>query len=172
MAKLPVLSELRPWNLRLTPYISKTPIRRNNQRHTVAWVLLLSSNLLVPWSSHLSQCRIILWSSWTVYQWRWSRSSGDRPSHSCYHRPPTFSRAASGPKRFSIEWRRVRDCKDRWQETKEKELWVYFKVCWKKTWILECELGNAQELLRQFEAKHQTQRGGKWGRPARAGKGR
>ncbi len=47
-----------------------------------------------------------------------------------------------------------------------------YKVCWKKTWLLEHELGNAQELLREFEAKRQAQRGGKWGRQARANKGR
>ncbi|KAF6238790.1 hypothetical protein HO173_003297 [Letharia columbiana] len=47
-----------------------------------------------------------------------------------------------------------------------------YKVCWKETWLLERELGNAQELLREFEAKHQAQRGGKRGRPARADKGR
>ncbi len=46
-----------------------------------------------------------------------------------------------------------------------------YKVCWKETWLLERELGNAQELLRKFEAKHQAQRGGKRGRPARADKG-
>ena len=47
-----------------------------------------------------------------------------------------------------------------------------YKVCWKETWLLERELGNAQELLREFEAKYQAQRGGKRGRPARADKGR
>ena len=47
-----------------------------------------------------------------------------------------------------------------------------YKVCWKKTWLLERELGNAQELLREFEAKHQAQRGGNRGRPAGADKGR
>ena len=47
-----------------------------------------------------------------------------------------------------------------------------YKVCWKETWLLERELGNAQELLRKFEAKHQAQRGGKRGRPARADNGR
>ena len=47
-----------------------------------------------------------------------------------------------------------------------------YKVCWKRTWLRECELGNAQELLREFEAKHQAQRGGKRGRPARADTGR
>ncbi len=46
-----------------------------------------------------------------------------------------------------------------------------YKVCWKETWLLERELGNAQELLRKFEVKHQAQRGGKRGRPARADKG-
>ena len=47
-----------------------------------------------------------------------------------------------------------------------------YKVCWKKTWLLECELGNAQELLREFEANYQPQQGRKRGRPARADKGR
>ena len=47
-----------------------------------------------------------------------------------------------------------------------------YKVCWKKTWLPESELGNAQELLREFEAKYQPQRGRKRGRPAGAVKGR
>ena len=47
-----------------------------------------------------------------------------------------------------------------------------YKVCWKETWLLERELGNAQGLLRKFEVKHQAQRGDKRGRPARADKGR
>ena len=47
-----------------------------------------------------------------------------------------------------------------------------YKVCWKETWLLERELRNAQELLREFEAKYQAQRGGKRGGPARADKGR
>lgn len=37
--------------------------------------------------------------------------------------------------------------------------------------LLERELGKAQELLREFEAKCQAQRGGKRGRPARADRG-
>ena len=47
-----------------------------------------------------------------------------------------------------------------------------YKVCWKETWLLERQLGNAQGLLRKFEVKHQAQRGDKRGRPARADKGR
>ena len=47
-----------------------------------------------------------------------------------------------------------------------------YKVCWKKTWLPESELGNAQELLRQFEAQGRAQRARKRGRPARADKGR
>lgn len=43
-----------------------------------------------------------------------------------------------------------------------------YKVCWKETWLLECELGNAQELLREFEFQRQAQRGRKWERRARA----
>ena len=38
-----------------------------------------------------------------------------------------------------------------------------YKVCWEKTWLLESELENARELLRQFESKRQAQRGGKRG---------
>ena len=47
-----------------------------------------------------------------------------------------------------------------------------YKVCWKKTWLRECELGNAQELLWEFETKRQAQRGGKRERPAHINKGR
>ena len=47
-----------------------------------------------------------------------------------------------------------------------------YKVCWKRTWLLECELGNAQELVQEFEANRQAQRGGKRGRPAQTDKGR
>jgi hypothetical protein len=47
-----------------------------------------------------------------------------------------------------------------------------YKVCWKKTWLLERELENAQELLREFKIKRQAQREGKRERPARADKGR
>ena len=43
---------------------------------------------------------------------------------------------------------------------------------WKKTWLIERELGNAQRLLREFETTHQARRGGKYRRPARADKGR
>lgn len=45
-----------------------------------------------------------------------------------------------------------------------------YKVYWKRTCLLESELGNAQELLRQFEAKRQAQRGGKRRRLVRAEK--
>jgi len=55
---------------------------------------------------------------------------------------------------------------------RRREKGYEYKVCWKKTWLLERELGNAQELLREFKVKRQAQRGGKRGRPARADKGR
>ena len=45
-----------------------------------------------------------------------------------------------------------------------------YKVCWKETWLLESELGNAQKLLLQFEAQGRAQPGRKRGRPAHAGK--
>jgi len=35
-----------------------------------------------------------------------------------------------------------------------------YKVCWKKTWLLEHELGNAQELLREFEARRSGEANG------------
>ena len=80
------------------------------------------------------------------------RTTQHKGSHDCGNQvaalryaPPSF---AAG----------VGDRKDRRQET--------------KGWLRERELGNAQELLREFEAKRQAQRGGKRGRPARADKGR
>jgi len=45
-------------------------------------------------------------------------------------------------------------------------------VRWKNTWLPKGELGNAQKLLREFEAKGRAQRGCKRGRPAGADKGR
>jgi len=62
----------------------------------------------------------------------------------------------------------MEDCEDRWQETKGKG--YEYKVCWKNTWLLERELGNVQELLRQLEAKRQAQWGVKRGRLERADK--
>ncbi len=41
-----------------------------------------------------------------------------------------------------------------------------YRVCWKETWLLESELGNAQGLLRDFKAQGGAQRGRKRGRPA------
>lgn len=43
-----------------------------------------------------------------------------------------------------------------------------YKMCWKKTWLSECELEKAQKLLQKFEFKYQTQRERKWERKARA----
>ncbi len=47
-----------------------------------------------------------------------------------------------------------------------------YQVCWKRTWLRECELRNAQELLWESDAKRQAQRGGKRRRPAHTDKGR
>lgn len=57
------------------------------------------------------------------------------------------------------EWEIVRIVDKRWTENGYE-----YQVCWEKTWLLESELGNAQQLLKQFEAKHHAQRGGKRGR--------
>lgn len=58
------------------------------------------------------------------------------------------------------EWEIVRIVDKRWTENGYE-----YQVCWEKTWLLESELGNAQQLLQQFEAKYQAQQGGKRGRP-------
>lgn len=68
---------------------------------------------------------------------------------------------------FTEEWEIVKIVDKRWTGRGSE-----YKVCWEETWLLESELGNAQELLREFEMKHQAQRRGKQGRPARADKGR
>lgn len=64
------------------------------------------------------------------------------------------------------EWEIIRIFDKRWTENGYE-----YQVCWEKTWLLESELGNGQQLLQQFEAKHQARqgdkRGGKQGRPAR-----
>ena len=64
------------------------------------------------------------------------------------------------------EWEIVRIVDKRWTENGYE-----YQVCWEKTWLLESELGNAQQLLQQFEAKHHAQRGGKRGRPLCIDKG-
>ena len=47
-----------------------------------------------------------------------------------------------------------------------------YMIRWKNTWLPKRELGNAQKLLREYEAKGRAQRGCKRGRPAGAGKDR
>ena len=59
------------------------------------------------------------------------------------------------------EWEIVRIVDKRWTERGYE-----YEVCWEKTWLLENELGNAQELLRDFKAQGGAQRGRKRGRPA------
>ena len=49
------------------------------------------------------------------------------------------------------EWEIVRIVDKRWTENGYE-----YQVCWEKTWLLESELGNAQQLLQQFEAKYHT----------------
>ena len=65
------------------------------------------------------------------------------------------------------EWEIVRIVDKRWTENGYE-----YQVCWEKTWLLESELGNAQQLLQQFEAKYHAQREGKRGRPICTDKGR
>jgi hypothetical protein len=45
-------------------------------------------------------------------------------------------------------------------------------VRWKNTWLPRSELGNAQELLQDFDVRGRAQRGRKRGQRARAEKGR
>lgn len=65
------------------------------------------------------------------------------------------------------EWEILRIVDKRWTENGYE-----YQVCWEKTWLLESELGNAQQLLQQFEAKHHAQRGGKRERPVCTDKNR
>lgn len=65
------------------------------------------------------------------------------------------------------EWEIVRIVDKRWTENGYE-----YQVCWEKSWLLESELENAQQLLQQFEAKYHAQRGGKRGRPVCTDKGR
>ena len=46
-----------------------------------------------------------------------------------------------------------------------------YKVRWKNTWLHWTELGNAQELLRNYEAQGRARRGRKGGRPVGVVKG-
>ena len=43
-----------------------------------------------------------------------------------------------------------------------------YKVRWRSTWLPRSELGNAQQLLQEFEAQVRAQRGCKMGRSTRA----
>ncbi len=47
-----------------------------------------------------------------------------------------------------------------------------YNVRWRNTWLPRSELGNAQELLQDFEVRGRAQRGRKRGQRARAEKGR
>lgn len=51
-------------------------------------------------------------------------TAATNPSPSCYHHHSTPCWATSGPKRPSVEWRRMKHWKNRWQEPKRKGLWV------------------------------------------------
>lgn len=65
------------------------------------------------------------------------------------------------------EWEIVRIVDKRWTENGYE-----YQVCWEKTWLLESELRNAQQLLQQLEAKYHAQQGGKRGRLVSINKGR
>lgn len=52
-------------------------------------------------------------------------------------------------------------------DKRETMLGTEYMVCWKSTWLLKSELGNAQKLLREFEAKGREQHGRKRRRSAR-----
>ena len=52
-------------------------------------------------------------------------------------------------------------------DKRETILGKEYMVCWKSTWLLKRELGNAQKLLREFEAKGREQHGRKRRKSAR-----
>ncbi len=102
-------------------------------------------------------------------------SGGDRGAAATVHPhaitlPPPLPEQHQDPGGSALdgeEWEIVRIV-----DKRRSEKGYEYPMCWKRTWLRECELGNAQELLRQFEAKRQAQWGGKRRRPARAVKGR
>lgn len=65
------------------------------------------------------------------------------------------------------EWKIVKIVDKGWTENGYE-----YQMCWKKTWLLENELRNAQQLLQQFEAKYHAQRREKRRRPICADKNR
>lgn len=97
------------------------------------------------------------------------RSSGDRPSSSRYYRPPTSFRVVLGPRRLRLDkeedWE-IKKIVDKRRVAKGNE----YKVRWRDTWLPESEVGKAQELLREFEAKGRVGHGRKQGRPVRTGR--
>ena len=65
------------------------------------------------------------------------------------------------------EWKIVKIIDKKWTENGYE-----YQMCWKKTWLLENELENAQQLLQQFETKYHAQRKNKQRRPVCINKNR
>ena len=60
------------------------------------------------------------------------------------------------PERSQVQGSLVSD--EEWEikrivDKRQSEKGYEYKVCWKKTWLPESELGNAQELLQEFESQ-------------------
>ena len=103
-------------------------------------------------------------------------SGGDREAAATVHPPHAITVPLSLPEQHQDQGGTALD-EEVWEivkivDKRRREKGYEYQVCWKRTWLREYELGNAQELLREFEAKRQAQRGGKRRRPAYTDKGR
>ncbi len=103
-------------------------------------------------------------------------SGGDCGAATTVHPPHAITVPPSLPEQYQDQRGSALD-EEVWEivkivDKRRREKGYEYQVCWKRTWLREYELGNAQELLREFEAKRQAQRGGKRRRPAYTDKGR
>ena len=89
----------------------------------IIWVFLLLPSLsFFFWSLNFSQC-LISWFDWTDYSWRRPRSSSDRQFFE-HRRHSISSEAISKSKRFVTGWKKMKNCKNRWQKMNRKWLWI------------------------------------------------
>lgn len=158
-AKLAVLPGLRAWSLISTPHTSKAPTRANSRRNTATQVLipphisphLPPRSLIVP-SLPVSHYTVIELSRTFVKM----ITEQQRPfiPLTLTVTPPLLKQPQDQEGSISDEeeWEIVKIVGKR-RTSKGYE----YKIRWKKTWLLERELGNAQGLLRKFEVNRQAQ---------------
>ncbi|KAL2048927.1 hypothetical protein ABVK25_010780 [Lepraria finkii] len=141
LAELAVLPGPPALNLRLVPYTSKAPTRGNSQRHMVAWVLLLPPNLSP--TSLIARFLTVSHSRDRVEQAVRGDDCGTaaivRSPHAIIVTPPLPEQPQDqgGSVLDEEEWEIIRIVGKR-RRGKGYE----YKVCWKKTWLLEHGLGK------------------------------